>query len=125
WDSGGRVYGGCASAPTTVSSPSKPFVRAACAARIPASDAPTTTSRMGRFSALDPDCHHRADLDCFLHLCPARLVDVLGPAQHVVVAELEHVGRDRHALAVALTQVHVDQDLHRCLLSALLLDHAL
>ena len=51
FDSGGRVYGRWASSPTTTSSPSNPPVRAACAARSPASDAPTMTTRRTLFSS--------------------------------------------------------------------------
>ena len=49
FDSGGRSYGSCASAPTTVMRPSKPCARSARAVDTPASDAPTTvTDRITR-----------------------------------------------------------------------------
>src|SRR5690242_14163029 len=93
----------------------------ACAARSPASDAPTMTSGRSTVAArlvLDADRGHRADVGRLLRELALGRVDVLLPAQHVVVAELEDVGGDVRALAVALAQVHVHVDLgHRVLLS--------
>src|SRR5919107_1814403 len=89
----------------------------ACAARRPASEAPTITIGAPTGSALDADGGHRAGVGRLLRQLALRGVDVLLPAEHVVVAELEQVGRDVRALAVALAQVHVDMDLrHRVLL---------
>src|SRR5436190_6961283 len=97
----------------TMSSPSCPAARAAWAARRPASEAPMTTMRSMRPRlALDADRHHGTGVDRHLDVGAPALVDVLLPAQHVVVAELEDVGRREDALAVALAQVHVDVDLH-------------
>ncbi len=52
FDSGGRLYGMCGSAPATVISPAKPDLRIASAARRPAIPAPTTTTRIARSSKL-------------------------------------------------------------------------
>src|SRR5947208_1136273 len=84
-------------APTMTRSPSKPAARAACAARRPASDAPMTTSRRTA-SGLDPDGHHRAGVGGSLDGGAPLLGHVLLPDQHVVVAELEDVGRRQDAL---------------------------
>src|SRR5579875_2212397 len=62
----------------------------------------TRRPRVTAASVLDPDRHHRADVDRLLDL------GALG-----LVAELEHLGRGEHALTVALAEVHVDMDLHR------------
>src|SRR6201996_4711069 len=96
-------------------SPSYPAARAACAARSPASPAPAMTMRSGLTgsSVLDPDGHHRAHVDGLLDLGALGVVDVLLPAENVVVAELEDVRSGEDALAVALAEVHVDVDLHR------------
>src|SRR3712207_7772075 len=53
----------------------------------------TTLFRSPATSALEPDGHHRADVDGGLERGALGRVDLLLPAQHVVVAELEHVGR--------------------------------
>src|SRR5688500_15737477 len=103
----------CCSSPRTTSSPSKPALRAACAARIPASEAPTMTRPPAMGSALQPDRQHRAHVHGLLELCALGLVDLVLPLEDVVVAELEHVGRREDALAVALAEVHVDVDLDR------------
>src|SRR4051812_22532399 len=67
---------------------------------------------------LDADGRHGAGVGRLLREVALGGVDVLLPAQHVVVAQLEDVGRDVRALAVALAQVHVHVDLgHRVLLS--------
>src|SRR5215468_11800699 len=72
-----------------------------------------------RKSVLDADRHHRAGIGRLARGVGARRVDLLLPAQHVVVAELEDVVGHIHALAVALAQVHVDDDAgHRGLLSS-------
>src|SRR4051812_33352227 len=69
---------------------------------------------------LDADGGHGAGVGRLLRELALGGVDVLLPAEHVVVAELEDVGRDVRALAVALAQVHVHVDLgHRVLLSAM------
>src|SRR4051812_8680812 len=92
----------------------------ACAARRPASDAPTMTIGRVTGSVLDGDRQHRADVGRLERLVAQGVVDVLLPAQHVVVAELEDLGCDVSALAVALAQVHVDMDLgHDVLLSTM------
>src|SRR5215217_4820036 len=92
----------------------------AWAARRPASDAPTMTIGRVTRSVLDRDRQHRTDVGRLERLVAQRGVDVLLPAQHVVVPELEDLGRDVRALAVALAQVHVDVDLgHDVLLSTM------
>src|SRR4051794_41534839 len=69
-------------------------------------------------SVLDADGQHRAGVGGLLGQLALGRIDVLAPAQDVVVAELEDVGRDVDALAVALAQVHVDVDFgHRAALS--------
>src|SRR5579875_1472351 len=73
----------------------------------------TRRPRVTAASVLDPDRHHRADVDRLLDLGALGLVDLLLPGEDVVVAELEHLGRGEHALTVALAEVHVDMDLHR------------
>src|SRR5262245_1213492 len=70
-------------------------------------------------SVPDADRHHRAGVDRRLDRLAPLLRDVLLPDEHVVVAEVEHVGRRDDALAVALTEVHVHVDLHVLLLSAM------
>ena len=55
FDSGGRVYGRWGSSPTITRSPSNPAARAACAARSPASDAPTMTTQRNWSAPLKVD----------------------------------------------------------------------
>src|SRR4051812_37638239 len=106
----------CGSSPATITEPSQPAARTAWAARRPASPAPAMTS--GRISVDDPDGQHRAGVRGLLGQLALGGVDVLAPAQDVVVAELEDVRRDVDALAVALAQVHIDVDFgHRAALS--------
>src|SRR3954471_18228623 len=104
------------SSPATTTGPSHPEARTAWAARRPASPAPAITT--GRISVLDADCQHRAGVRGLFGQLALTQIDVLAPAQDVVIAELEDVGRDVHALPVALAEVHVDVDLgHRAALS--------
>src|SRR3712207_6131056 len=56
---------------------------------------------------LDADSLHRTGFDGFERLLAQRRVDIPLPAQHVVVAEVEDLGCDEFALAVALAQVHI------------------
>src|SRR5215470_3418522 len=79
--------------------PSK-LLRIVCAARSPASEAPTMTMGSGKRQS-------------------STRIDLLFPAQDVVVAEIEDVVGHVDALAVALAQVHVNDDAgHRALLSS-------
>src|SRR5919107_3535686 len=69
-------------------------------------------------SVLDADGGHGAGVGRLLGDVALGGVDLLLPAQDVVVAQLEDVGRHVRALAVALAEVHVHMDLgHRGLLS--------
>src|SRR5689334_5737885 len=70
-------------------------------------------------SVRQADREHRAGVGGLLGDLALVVGDLLAPAQDVVVAELEDVGRDVHALAVALAQVHIDVDSgHRAVLSS-------
>src|SRR5690606_38793359 len=86
-----------------------PRHRSSSTARSPASEAPTTTIVTWRSLVDDRDRRLRAAahglFDLGSQIVGRRLVE---DVEEVVVAHLEHLGRDLHAPGVALAQIEVD-----------------
>ena len=132
-DSGGRSYGSKGSSPTRVSDPAKPSSRSFSAARNPASDAPTITTRpacmkspsvaaAGSGETSDPWSANRRGLDLERldraggrgpqHPRALALVRLEVVVQRFLAGHREHVRSEEHALAVALAPGKVDDDSH-------------